>query len=63
MTGGFGFIAWPAVFGSSGIMTFIGGPDATVYQKNLGLDTLNVATAVATFDPDFTWSRIQMTHQ
>ena len=63
MTGGFGFIAWPAVFGSSGIMTFIVGPDATVYQKNLGLDTLNVAAAVATFDPDFTWSRIQMTHQ
>jgi Protein of unknown function (DUF2950) len=63
MTGGFGFIAWPAIFGSSGIMTFIVGPDAIVYQKDLGLDTLHVAAAVATFDPDFTWSRIQMTHQ
>ena len=33
MTGGFALIAWPAVFGSSGIMTFIVGPDGDVYQK------------------------------
>ena len=63
MTGGFGFIAWPAIFGSSGIMTFVVGPDAVVYQKDLGLDTLRVAADVATFDPDFTRSRIQMTHE
>jgi hypothetical protein len=39
MTGGFALIAWPAVFESSGIMTFIVGPDGDVYQKDLGLST------------------------
>ena len=33
MTRGFALIAWPAVFESSGIMTFIVGPDGDVYQK------------------------------
>jgi hypothetical protein len=36
LTGGFSLIAWPAVFDSSGIMTFIVGPDGDVYQKDLG---------------------------
>ena len=39
MTGGFALIAWPAVFDSSGIMTFIVGPDGDVYQKDLGPKT------------------------
>ena len=39
MSRGFALIAWPAVFGSSGIMTFIVGPDGDVYQKNLGPTT------------------------
>ena len=39
MTSGFALIAWPAVFGSSGIMTFIVGPDGDVYQKDLGSET------------------------
>ena len=32
MTGGFALIAWPAVFESSGIVTFIVGPDGDLYQ-------------------------------
>ena len=39
MIGGFALIAWPAVFESSGIMTFIVGPDGDVYQKDLGPQT------------------------
>ena len=43
MIGGFALIAWPAVFKSSGIMTFIVGPDGDVYQKDLGPETARIA--------------------
>jgi hypothetical protein len=62
MTGGFALIAWPAVFESSGIMTFIVGPDGDVYQKDLGPQTARIAEAMTTFDPDLTWSRVAMTN-
>ena len=63
MTGGFALIAWPAVFESSGIMTFIVGPDGDVYQKDLGPETARIAAAMTTFDPDLTWSRVAMTNE
>jgi hypothetical protein len=63
LTGGFALIAWPAEFDSSGIMSFIVGPDGVVYQKDLGLSTQRIAAAVKTFDPDLTWSRVDMTHE
>jgi hypothetical protein len=58
MVGGFALIAWPAVFGSTGIMTFIVGPDGDVYQNDLGSETPHVVTKLTTFDPDLTWSRV-----
>jgi hypothetical protein len=62
MVGGFALVAWPAVFGSSGIMTFIVGPDGDVYQKDLGSDTAHIASKMTTFDPDLTWSRVDVTN-
>ena len=62
MTGGFAFVAWPAVFSSSGIMTFIVGPDGDVYQKDLGPETGQIASKMTTFDPDISWSRVDMTN-
>jgi len=62
MTGGFALIAWPATFESSGIMTFIVGPDGDVYQKALGPDTTLIASSVARFDPDLTWARVAVTN-
>ena len=62
MTGGFALLAWPAVFGSSGIMTFIVGPDGDVYQKDLGAKTGRIVAEMTTFDPDVTWSRVEETN-
>jgi hypothetical protein len=62
MTGGFALIAWPAVYRSSGIVTFIVGPDGDVYQKDLGPQTPHTASAMTMFDPDPTWSRVAMTN-
>jgi Protein of unknown function (DUF2950) len=67
MTGGFALIAWHAVFESTGIMTFIVGPDGDVYQKNLGAETehiaKHIARAMTSFDPDLLWSRVDVTNE
>ena len=43
-------------------MTFIVGPDGDVYQKDLGSDTAHIAAEMTTFDPDLTWSRVDVTN-
>ena len=63
MTGGFALVAWPVRFATSGIMTFIVGPDGDVYQKDLGPDTARIAAAMTTFDPDITWAHITLTNE
>jgi len=63
MTGGFALVAWPAVFESTGIMTFIVGPDGDVYQKDLGPETARIAREMTTFDPDLSWSRVNVTNE
>jgi hypothetical protein len=55
MTAGFAFVAYPAEYGSSGVMTFLVGPHGVVYQKDLGETTEEVAKGIAAFDPDSTW--------
>ena len=61
MTGGFALVAWPSRYESSGIMTFIAGPDGDVYQKDLGPDTARAAAAMKAFDPDLSWTRVDET--
>ncbi|MGH7117514.1 MAG: DUF2950 domain-containing protein [Acetobacteraceae bacterium] len=61
MTGGFAIVAWPASFGASGVMTFMVDQDATVFQKDLGPNTATVAAAMTTFDPELSWTRIDVT--
>jgi hypothetical protein len=55
MTGGFAFVAYPAEYRSSGVMTFLVGPRGVVYQDDLGETTEEVAKGIAAFDPDSTW--------
>ena len=55
MVGGFAFVAYPAVYRSTGIMTFIVNQNGVVYQKNLGRDTEKIANAMTEYDPDSTW--------
>jgi hypothetical protein len=55
MTGGFAFVAYPAEYRSSGVMTLIVGPRGVVYQKDLGENTEQVAKELTAFDPDSTW--------
>jgi hypothetical protein len=55
MSGGFALIAWPAEYGSSGIMTFLVGPDGVVREKDLGADTSTSAGAITEYNPDADW--------
>ncbi len=55
MTGGFALVAWPADHGSSGIMTFMVGPQGVVFQKDLGEGTADAAKAITAYDPDASW--------
>jgi Protein of unknown function (DUF2950) len=55
MIGGFALVAYPAVYGASGVMTFIVNQDAVVYQKDLGPKTAQITNAMKTYNPDKTW--------
>lgn len=50
-TGGFAFLAYPAVYGVTGVATFMVGADGVVYEFDLGPDTLAIAEAVELYDP------------
>lgn len=60
MIAGFGMVAFPAQYGVSGVMTFIVNHDGVVYQKDLGLTTTTVATAMRRFNPDGGWSKAEV---
>jgi hypothetical protein len=55
MIAGFALIAYPAKYGSSGVMTFIVNQNGVVYQKNFGKNTREEALAIMVFNPDETW--------
>jgi Protein of unknown function (DUF2950) len=57
MTRGFAFVAFPAAYRDSGVMTFIVSSSGVVYQKDLGKRTAADARAMRAFDPDTTWSK------
>jgi hypothetical protein len=61
MTAGFGLVAYPAAYGVSGIMTFIVNQQGTVYEKDLGPKTEEIAKAMTKYNPDNTWKKIEKT--
>jgi hypothetical protein len=54
---GFAFLAYPAEYRNSGVMTFIVGQDGVVYEKDLGPETGQLAAAITEYNPDKTWRR------
>jgi len=55
MTRGFAFLAYPAEYKNSGVMTFVVGKDGQIYEKDLGSRTKTIAEAMTTFNPDKSW--------
>jgi len=56
---GYAMVAYPAQFGSSGIMTFIVNQSGVVYQKNLGKNTGKIAAAIKLYNPDSSWKKVE----
>jgi hypothetical protein len=54
---GFALAAYPAKYGTSGIMTFIVNQEGIIYEKDLGAETETVAGAMTIFDPDDSWRK------
>ena len=59
MTGGFAFVAYPAEYRSSGVMTFIINESETIYERDLGPNTTNLAEAMTAYEPDSTWHKAE----
>jgi hypothetical protein len=59
MTGGFAFVAYPAEYRSSGVMTFIVNQDGVIYQKDLGKKTEDTAKSLKTYDPRAGWDKTE----
>jgi len=57
MIGGFALVAAPAEYRVTGVKTFIVSHDGTVYQKDLGPNTLQAFKSMERYNPDKTWSR------
>ena len=60
MTEGFAFLAYPAEYRSSGVMTFIVGEDGVVYENDLGKKTEALAKTMKEFNPTATWQKPEL---
>jgi hypothetical protein len=59
MIGGFAFVAYPAEYGNSGVMTFMINQDGVLLQRDLGKATPEAAPTMSEFDPDSGWNLVQ----
>jgi hypothetical protein len=57
MTGGFAFLAYPATYRSSGVMTFLVNQNGEVLQKDLGPETSRLAQEIKSYNPDASWKQ------
>jgi hypothetical protein len=57
MTLGFAFLAYPAEYRSSGVMTFLVDQNGIVYEKDLGHKTAEITKSLMRYDRDSTWRK------
>jgi Protein of unknown function (DUF2950) len=55
---GFAFVAYPAEYRNSGVMTFIVNQSGIIYEKDLGAQTSDVASAMQEYDPGSGWEPV-----
>jgi hypothetical protein len=58
MRRGFAFLAFPAEYGNSGIMTFIVNQSGLIFEADLGEDTQSIAGLITRYDPDRRWDLV-----
>jgi hypothetical protein len=60
MSGGFGLLAFPAKYASSGVMTFMINQDGVLFEKDLGPNTQTQALRITEYNPDGSWSQVRV---
>ncbi|MBK7766636.1 MAG: DUF2950 domain-containing protein [Sulfuritalea sp.] len=58
MIAGFAMVAYPHLYGASGVMTFIVNHNGKVFQKDLGKDSEKIGAAMTSFDPGPGWKEV-----
>jgi hypothetical protein len=58
MIAGFAMVAFPAVYGDSGVMTFIVNHNGKIFEKDLGKTTGTIASQMTAFDPGPGWKEV-----
>jgi len=58
MTQGFAFLAYPATYRASGVMTFMINQSGVIVQKDLGIDTAKKASKITEYNPDKSWDEV-----
>jgi hypothetical protein len=56
---GFAVEAYPAMYRSSGVMTFLMSPDGTAYEHDLGEQTTSAAKQISAIVPDSSWKKVE----
>jgi len=59
LIGGFAVVAYPALYRSSGVKTFMVNHEGVVYEKDLGAGTEKLAAAMTVYDPDKSWKKVE----
>jgi hypothetical protein len=59
MVAGYAVLAVPAIYGDTGIMSFMVGENGIVLEADLGADTLAKALDIEAFDPGETWLPVE----
>jgi len=60
MIAGFALVAFPAQYGSSGIMTFVVNHQGKIFQKDLGPKTAEIVAKMKEYNPDSKWEPVQV---
>jgi len=58
MIGGFALVAFPADYGSSGIITFVVSHQGKIYEQDLGENTDFAVNGMHEYNPDNTWTEV-----
>jgi hypothetical protein len=58
MIAGFAMLAYPDVYGESGVMSFIVNHNGKIYEKDLGKNSAAIGTKMSSFDPGAGWKEV-----
>jgi len=58
MIAGFAMLAYPADYGSSGVMSFIVSHNGKVYERDFGKDSAVIGAKLSSFDPGAGWKPV-----